>query len=198
MNYLGTSHNSASTIKLSIVLIVAIRYIRGTKLVVPNVGQLRARCIAMHHDPPYAGHVGRDRLKEILSRHFWWPKLHEDVADFVSKCDMCQRNKAANQKLAGLLEDLQSLQIPEGLWSSVAMYLITQLPETNNHNTAILVFVDRLSKMAILAVVKTSISAKEPMFSWTKSVVDLGFQILLSLIEILDSHQLSSKKYALG
>ena len=131
---------------------------KSSKLVVPNVGQLRARCIAMHHDPPYAGHVGRDRTKEILSRHFWWPKLHEDVADFVSKCDMCQRNKAANQKPAGLL---QSLQIPKGMWSSVSMDLITQLPETNNHNTAIVVFVDRLSKMAILAAVKTSISAKE-------------------------------------
>ena len=86
--------------------------------------------------------------------------------------------------------------------------LITQLPETNNHNTAIVVFVDRLSKMAILAAVKTSISAKEfahvfmdkvcSRFGVPDTIVSDRFQILLSLIEILDSHQLSSKKYALG
>ena len=84
--------------------------------------------------------------------------MSQDVQDYVAKCDMCQRNKAANQKPAGLL---QPLQIPDGLWSSVSMDLITQLPQTHDGNTAIIVFVDRLSKMTVLAPTKTQIGAKE-------------------------------------
>ena len=84
--------------------------------------------------------------------------MGQEVQDYVSKCDMCQRNKAANQKPAGLL---QPLQIPEGLWSSISMDLITQLPPTHNGNTAIVVWVDRLSKMVILAPAKTAIGSKE-------------------------------------
>ena len=84
--------------------------------------------------------------------------MGQDVQDYVSKCDMCQRNKAANQKPAGLL---QPLQIPKGLWSSVSMDLITQLPKTEAGNTAIVVFVDRMSKMTVLTAAKTAMGAKD-------------------------------------
>ena len=30
--------------------------------------------------------------------------MSQDVQDYVAKCDMCHRNKAANQKPAGLLQ----------------------------------------------------------------------------------------------
>ena len=133
-------------------------WFKGDQIVVPDVGTLREQCIALHHDPLYACHVGRDRTHEIVKRHFWWPGQGTQVADYVAKCDLCQKNKAANHKPSGLL---QPLQIPHGLWTSVSMDLITQLPETHNGNTAIVVFVDRLSKMAILAPVKTGINAKD-------------------------------------
>ena len=58
---------------------------------------------------------------------------------------------------AGLLIPLQ---IPAGLWESVSMDLITQLPKTKRGYTAIAVFVDRLSKMTHLVPVETSISAE--------------------------------------
>ena len=128
------------------------------QVMVPNMESLKKEAICLHHDAPYAGHIGRDRTLEQLKRHLWWPNMSQDVQDYVSKCDLCQKNKAANQKPAGLL---QPLQIPNGLWSCVSMDLITKLPKTSNGNTAIIVFVDRLSKMAILAPAKTEIGAKE-------------------------------------
>lgn len=131
---------------------------RENCIVVPDAGTLRQRCIALHHNTPYAGHIGRNRTLEQLRRHLWWPSMARDVQDYVTKCDLCQRNKAANMKPAGLL---QPLQIPDGLWSSVSMDLITQLPPTNLGNTAIIVFVDRMSKMTILAPAKTTIGARE-------------------------------------
>ena len=56
---------------------------------------------------------------------------------------------------------LQPLKVPSGLWESISMDLITHLPETKRGNTAIVVFVDRLSKMVCLAPVKTSIDARQ-------------------------------------
>ena len=72
--------------------------------------------------------------------------------------DACQRNKAATAKSPGLL---QPLQIPADRWQSVSMDIITQLPETPRGNSAIAVFVDRLTKMTHLAATKTSFTSKE-------------------------------------
>ena len=47
------------------------------------------------------------------------------------------------------------------MWDSVSMDLITHLPETESGNTAIVVFVNRLSKMVRLAAVKTTIDSKQ-------------------------------------
>jgi hypothetical protein len=58
-------------------------------------------------------------------------------------CDSCQRNKARHQTEAG---ELRTLPVPEGRWESVSVDLIGPLPETPRGHTAILVFVDRLSK----------------------------------------------------
>lgn len=135
-------------------------YYRGSQILVPHddAARLRKWCISLHHDPPYVGHVGRERTLELLRRHFLWPNMRRDVGEFIATCDNCQRNKAANQLPPGLL---QPLHVPKGLWESISMDLITQLPETKRGNTAIVVFVDRLSKMVRLVPVKTSIDAEE-------------------------------------
>jgi len=119
---------------------------------------LRKWCIALHHDPPYVGHLGRERTVELLRRHPLWPGMRQHVKDYITSCDQCQRNKATNQVSPGLLT---SLNVPTGLWESISMDLITQLPETENGNTAIVVFVDRLSKMVRLVPVETSIDDRE-------------------------------------
>ena len=58
---------------------------------------------------------------------------------------ICQRSKSPNDLLGG---SLQPLPVPSGLWDSVSMDLITSLPLIHHGSTAIIVFVDRLSKMA--------------------------------------------------
>ena len=52
---------------------------------------------------------------------------------------------------------MQQLPIPKRKWGSVSMDLITALPETASGNSAIVVFVDRLTKMIHLAACNTSI-----------------------------------------
>ena len=66
------------------------------------------------------------------------------VKKFIASCDECQRNKSDNKLPAGLL---QPLPIPTKNWQQISMDLITQLLKTKNGYDAIVVFVDRLSKM---------------------------------------------------
>ena len=121
---------------------------KGELIIVPDASDLRKQCLSLHHDTPYAGHLGRDWTKRLIMQTYWWPMLDRDVSHFVATCDFCQRNKSINEKPAGLL---QPLPIPEFCWQSVSMDFITELPKTKAGHTAILVFVDRLSKMVHFA-----------------------------------------------
>ena len=71
--------------------------------------------------------------------------MKREVADFVSKCLVCQKVKAPRQKPAGLL---QPLGVPEWKWKKVSMDFISGLPRTLKSYTVIWVVVDRLTKSA--------------------------------------------------
>lgn len=144
-------------------------YYKADQILVPHDEHslLRQWCIALHHDPPYVGHLGQQRTLELLRRHFLWPLMKRDVKDYIASCDQCQRNKAANQVQPGLLTPLD---VPTGLWESISMDLIAQLPETARGNTAIVVFVDRLSKMVRLVPVKTAVDAQEYAHIFVKEI----------------------------
>jgi hypothetical protein len=131
---------------------------RGPCIIVPNFGDLRRECISMHHDAVYSGHLGKDRTLDLILRHYWWPGIHSEVTSYVQHCDICQRTKASPHKPAGLL---QPLPIPDCPWESISVDFITQLPETLRGHTAIITFVDRLTKMVHLVPTTTTIGGKE-------------------------------------
>jgi len=123
-------------------------WLYGELIVVPECDELQHRCIELHHDGPYAGHTGRNNTLELIQRQFWWSTLRGDVHHYVANCVSCQRNKTHPHKPAGLL---QPLAIPAYPWQSVSMDIITHLPCTARGLTAIVVFVDRLTKMVHFA-----------------------------------------------
>ena len=67
-------------------------------------------------------------------------------------------NKVDGRKAGGLL---QPLQLPSRPWQSLGMDLIVSLPRTDRGHTAILVFVDRFSKMGHFVPCTDSVTAKE-------------------------------------
>jgi Integrase core domain/Integrase zinc binding domain len=88
---------------------------------------------------------------------FFWEGQKADVAEYIKNCDSCQRVKAQRMKPQG---ELHPLSIPFRRWESISMDLITDLPETENGYTAIVVFVDRLSKMVHLAPCTKNVDAE--------------------------------------
>ncbi|CAM6082583.1 unnamed protein product [Calypogeia fissa] len=68
------------------------------------------------------------------------------------------KNKSSNQKPAGLL---QPLPIPERRWEHVTLDLVTTLPTTSQGHNAIVVFVDKLSKMIHIRPTTEKVTAPE-------------------------------------
>ena len=71
--------------------------------------------------------------------------MKREVANFISKCLVCQQMKAPRQKPTGLL---QPLSVLKWKWENVSMDFISRLPRTLKGYTVIWVIVDRLTKSA--------------------------------------------------
>jgi len=105
--------------------------------------ELRAEVIQLHHDMPAAGHGGRWKIVELVTRNYWWLGVTRDVGKYVEGCDACQRMKNRAEELAG---KVKLSEVPEKLWTHLMVDFIMKLPVVAGKN-AILVVCDKLSKM---------------------------------------------------
>ena len=83
--------------------------------------------------------------------------MWKTVKDYTKTCDICSRSKIPRHRPYGLL---QPLNVPERPWSSISMDFITDLPESNGAD-AILVVVDRLTKMAHFVPCNKTITSEQ-------------------------------------
>ena len=134
-------------------------------LVVPDVGDLRERVIASHHEHPWCGHFKVSKTLKSLQRLFWWPEMARDVKRFVDSCLSCQLTKSNTQAPGGLY---QPIQVPQSRFDEMSMDFITCLPVSERGNTTILVMVDRLSKLVHLAPCTTEITAEQTYELWVQ------------------------------
>ena len=55
---------------------------KAPRLYVPTM-ELRTKVLKECHDTPIAGHLGRDKTLEAVSRLLYWPNLRTDVLEYV-------------------------------------------------------------------------------------------------------------------
>jgi hypothetical protein len=131
---------------------------KGSRVYVPAVHDLRTRVLFECHDAALGGHLGTAKTIHAVTQRFFWPGMQADIMQYVRSCDACQRNKPSHQAPAGLL---QPLVIPEEPWSDISMDLITSLPRSRSGYDAVVVFVDRLSKMIHAVATHTTCTASD-------------------------------------
>ena len=110
------------------------------------------------HDSVYSGHFGAARTRHLCQRLFFWPGMSKDIHDYCSTCHTCQSVKPQNHRPFGTI---QPLPVPETKWSEVTADMITDLPLTPRGHDSILVFVDRLTKMAHLIATNKTMDSEE-------------------------------------
>jgi transposase InsO family protein len=110
------------------------------QLVVP--GSLVQDIIKANHSPVYVAHPGVKRTFNLVSISYWWPGMRNSIADFVRKCDSCQRRKEDREFVAPLGE----VEQPTGPFQVTSMDLTGPYCMTPRKNKYLLTFVDHFSK----------------------------------------------------
>ena len=70
---------------------------------IPNVFELKNEILHDAHSSRYSIHPGSTKMYQDLRQNFWWPNMKREIAEWVSRCDTCQRVKAEHQRPSGLL-----------------------------------------------------------------------------------------------
>jgi hypothetical protein len=131
------------------------RTVGGLEWIPP--GPMRTKVMGACHDSVFSGHFGRAKTEGLISRMFYWPYMAAEIQKYVAECDTCQRVKANNRAPQG---GLQPLPVAEGKWLDISVDMITELPGTEEGYDAIMVFVDRLTKMVHFVPCKKTLDSK--------------------------------------
>jgi hypothetical protein len=99
------------------------------------------------------GHFSIEKTVAMLQKHFYWPKLRQEVSKYIRSCTIAK----PTTKKQGLYTPLPT---PDRPWESISMDYMSGLTSTKRGNDCVFVVVDRFSKMAILVTCKKSITAE--------------------------------------
>ncbi|QRW22407.1 Retrotransposable element Tf2 protein [Rhizoctonia solani] len=126
------------------------------RIVVPDVGTLRADLLCIFHNSPLAGHPRRQRTLELVSRNYYWLGIRSDTYWHIDSCKTCQR--IWKPKYASIPP--QPLELPSRPWQHMSYNMIVDLPKDRN-NDSILVIVDSFTKYVILVECSKKLKAPE-------------------------------------
>ncbi|WVZ93600.1 LOW QUALITY PROTEIN: hypothetical protein U9M48_039568 [Paspalum notatum var. saurae] len=116
---------------------------RANRLCIP-VGSVRLLLMREAHGGGLMGHFGVKKTQDVLSTHFFWPRMKRDVERFVARCTTCHKAKSRLNP-HGLY---MPLPVPSTPWEDISMDFVLGLPRTKRGRDSIFVVVDRFSKMA--------------------------------------------------
>jgi hypothetical protein len=116
---------------------------RANKLCIP-AGSVHLLLLQEAHGGGLMGHFGVFKTHELLTDHFFWPRMRRDVERLVARCTTCQKAKSrlGNHGL------YMPLPVPSSPWHDISMDFVLGLPRTKKGRDSIFVVVDRFSKMA--------------------------------------------------
>jgi Integrase zinc binding domain/Chromo (CHRromatin Organisation MOdifier) domain len=130
----------------------------GQKMLVVPQGKLRQVLMHGAHDALVAGHLGFNKAYERLRKGVTWPEMYSELKAYARSCDSRQRNKTLNQKPIGLLKPLE---IPTERLEQVSMDFSTTLPVTKENHDAVIVIVDKVTKLVMFIRTRTDMDTVE-------------------------------------
>lgn len=78
------------------------------QIIIPTV--LRKDMIKKIHN----SHLGMSKCKERARTVIYWPRMSQDIEDYVANCEICAKFKDSNQR-----EPMISHDIPDRPWSKL-------------------------------------------------------------------------------
>jgi hypothetical protein len=91
------------------------------------------------------GHLGEWKTIKLITRDFWWLGITTFIKAYTKGCATCQTTKIKPP----VKVPLKPNEIPQGIWETIIMDFIMDLPVSNGYNL-IFTVVDQHSKAVIL------------------------------------------------
>jgi len=96
-----------------------------------------------YHSNASAGHFGTRKTEELIRRFYYWPKMNNDIEEYIKRCPICSTLKDKTHAPYGLVQFSETPQKP---WTHIHVDFITDLPTSSGYDTVINI-VDHFSKM---------------------------------------------------
>ena len=113
---------------------------KDIQLVLPKC--LREGVMKAHHDELLGGHCGYHKTLNKVNKWYWWPKMKEDIKEWVNTCPVCQTHSRNFGPKVGKLAPVTA-QHP---FHILGMDILTSLPVTARGNRSIILFTDYYTK----------------------------------------------------
>ena len=130
--------------------LVVVPEVDGRQRIVVPPGPLRKEICKLFHDE--GGHPGGHRTLAAISRHFFWPKMSQEVRTYAASCDACQAAKGSNRLPGGYAEPHALPAEPGAHWTLDFL----ELPKSANGYTCLLTMTDRVSKLIVLVPMRNT------------------------------------------
>lgn len=124
------------------------------KRVVPK--DERRVVISAAHDPPSSGHLGVYKTYSRITEKYVWPKMRQDVAEYVRRCVVCAAHKS---DLAVPTNKIATHEKPSRPWELISTDLMGPLPRSSKGFAYILVATDYLSKFSLVFALRSATAA---------------------------------------
>ena len=116
------------------------------------------------------GHMATGAVLDVLKRKYWWPRMNEDIARFVSHCRKCQLNSNSRQDSAPL-HPISPAPLPFDRW---AFDFIQDLTPSREGNTNILTAMDYATRWVVMKAVPNRESETVLKFFYDEIVSNYG------------------------
>ena len=124
------------------------------------------KAMAGSHDQ--IGHLGQDRVLELLRDRFYWPGMHLDVASYINSCPRCIRRKS--QPDVAPLHNVEATQPLEFVHLD---YLQIEPSKGNIEN--VLIVTDHFTRYVQAYPSKTLTTLATSKLLWNNFIVYYGF-----------------------
>ena len=138
----------------------------------------RQRALEGCHDQ--VGHLGQDRVLDLLRDRFYWPGMHVDVVSYINSCPRCLRRKSQPDKAP-----LVNIETSQPLELIHLDYLKIEPSKGNIEN--VLVITDHFTRYAQAFPSKTQTALATAKLLWNNFILHYGFpsKIITDQAEIL-------------
>ena len=98
------------------------------------------------------GHVGQNKTRDKITARYFWPKITEQVAQYISACPACQKAKFIGLQKTNA--ELHSIHMPNKIWTQISIDLMGTLKQTEEGYRYILTVIDYFTKYMELILLR--------------------------------------------